>query len=331
MASIRSPEMPRRAFMAVIAGGLLTAPPVAEAQPAGKVPLIGVLTFTQMNAGLQEAFLRGLRDHGYVEGQNIRIEWRAAEGRPDRAKALAVELVQLNVDVIVANLTPAVQAAKDATSTIPIVMASAGDPVGTGFVASLARPGGNITGMTGISAELSGKRLELLRELIPSLTRVGLLINAANPFAKALVEETQVAARRTGVQLHVVDVRRAQDVDAALLAMTKQGDGAVIVDGALTASTWRAAELAVRHRMASISNQRQFVDSGGLMFHGAQFTDVYRRAASYVDRVIKGAKPGTLPVEQPTRFELVINLRTAKALGLTIPPSLLQRADQVIE
>jgi len=311
---------------------LLVAALVPEAQQqAGKVPRIGVLTFTQMTAALQEAFRQGLLDHGYVEGQNIVVEWRAAEGRPDRAKALAVELARLNVDVIVANLTPAVQAAKDATSTIPIVMASAGDPVGTGFVASLARPGGNITGMTGISAELSGKRLELLRELIPGLTRVGLLINATNPFAKTLVDETQVAAKRTGVRLYVVDVRRPQEIDAAFLAMTKQRAGAVIVDGALTAPAWQAAELAVRHRLPSVSNQRQFVDSGGLMFHGAQFADVYRRAASYVDKILKGAKPGTLAVEQPTRFELAINLRTAKALGLTVAPSLLLRADQVIE
>jgi putative ABC transport system substrate-binding protein len=309
---------------------LLVAAPVTEAQQqAGKVPRIGVLTFTQMTAALQQAFRQGLRDHGYVEGQNILVEWRAAEGRPDRAKALAVELVQLKVDVIVANLTPAVQAAKDATSTIPIVMASAGDPVGTGFVASLARPGGNITGMTGISAELSGKRIELLRELIPGLTRVGLLVNASNPFAKPFVDETQVAAKRTGVQLFVVDVRRPQEVDAAFSALTKQRVGAVIVDGALTA--WQAAELAVQHRLPSLSNQRHFVDSGGLMSHGAQLADVHRRAASYVDKILKGAKPGNLPVEQPTRFELVINLRTAKALGLTIAPSLLLRADHAIE
>lgn len=330
MASVRSLTMPRRAFMALIAGSLL-APPLAEPQPVGKVPRIGVLTFTQIDAGFQQAFRQGLRDHGYVEGQNILIEWRAAEGRPDRAKALAVELVQLNVEVILANLTPAVQAAKDATSVIPIVMASAGDPVGTGFVASLARPGGNITGMTGISAELSGKRLELLRELIPGLTHVGFLINLGNPFAKTLVEETKAAAKRIGVQLHLMDVRRAPEVDAALLAMTKHRAGAVIVDGALTAPTWRAAALAVRHRLPSISNQRQFVDSGGLMSHGAQSADVYRRSASYVDRILKGAKPGDLPVEQPTRFELIINLKTAKTLGLTFPPSLLQRADRVIE
>jgi putative ABC transport system substrate-binding protein len=201
--------------------------------------------------------------------------------------------------------------------------------VGSGFVASLAHPGGSITGITGISAELAGKRIELLRDLIPGLTRVGLLVNPTNPFAMSLVDETRAAAKRAGVQLTVVDVRRSQAVDAAFSALTKQHAGAVIVDAALTA--WRAADLAILHRLPSISNQRNFVDSGGLMSHGAQFVDVQRRAASYVDKILKGAKPADLPVEQPTKFELVINLKTAKALGLTIPPSLLQRADQVIE
>ena len=321
--------MNRRTFLGTLAGGLLAAPLAAWAQPVRKVPRIGVLTFTQMTDALQEAFRQGLRDHGYMEGQNILVEWRAAEGRPDRAKTLAVELVELKVDIIVANLTPAVQAAKDATRTIPIVMASAADPVGSGFVASLAHPGGSITGITGISAELAGKRIELLRDLIPGLTRVGLLVNPTNPFALSLVDETRVAAKRAGLHLSVVDVRRSQAVDAAFSALTKQHAAAVIVDAALTA--WRAADLAIRHRLPSISNQRHFVDSGGLMSHGAQFADVQRRAASYVDKILKGAKPGDLPVEQPTKFELVINLKTAKALGLMIPQSLLLRADQVIE
>jgi putative ABC transport system substrate-binding protein len=183
--------------------------------------------------------------------------------------------------------------------------------------------------MTGISAELSGKRVELLRELIPGLTRVGLLVNASNPFAKSLVDETQSAAKRSGIQLYVVDVRRSQEVDAALSGLTKQHVGAVIIDAALT--PWRAAELAVQHRLPSISNQRPFVDSGGLMFHGAELADVQRRAASYVDKILKGAKPRDLPVERPTRFELVINLRTAKVLGLTVPPALLLQASHVIE
>jgi putative tryptophan/tyrosine transport system substrate-binding protein len=303
---------------------------VTHAQPkTERAPRIGVLTFTRLTAGFQEPFRQGLREHGYSEGQNILIEWRAAEGRPERAAALAEELAHLKVDVIVANLTPAVQAAKNATRTIPIVMASAGDPVGTGFVASLAQPGGNITGMTGISAELSGKRVELLRELVPRLTRVGLLVNASNPFVRALVDETQVAARRAGIQLHVADVRRAPDVDAALSGLTKQQVGAVIIDAALI--PWRAAELALQHRLPSISNQRSFVDAGGLIFHGADPADVQRRAASYVAKILKGAKPGDLPVEQPTRFELVIHLRTAKALGLTVPPSLVLQATHLIE
>jgi putative tryptophan/tyrosine transport system substrate-binding protein len=208
-------------------------------------------------------------------------------------------------------------------------MASAGDPVRTGSVASLSRPGGNITGMTGISAELSGKRVELLRELVPGLTRVGLLVNASNPFVRSLVDETQVAAKRAGIQLHVVDVRRAQDVDAALSGATKQHVGAVIIDAALI--PWRAPELTLQHRLPSISNQRSFVDSGGLLFHGAEPADVQRRAASYVAKILTGAKPGDLPVEQPTRFELVINLRTAKALGLTVSPSLLLQASHIIE
>ena len=308
---------------------LLVGAAVAEAQQPARVPRIGVLTFTAMTAPLQEAFRQGLRDHGYVEGQNILVEWRAAEGQPERARALANELVQLNVDVIVANLTPAVQAAKDATRSIPIVMASAGDPVRTGFVASLAHPGGNITGLTGISAELSGKRLELLREMVPGLTRVGLLVNASNPFARSLMDETRAAAKAAGIFLAVVDVRSPQALDSALTGLAKERVSAVIVDAALT--PWRAAQMVNQHRLPSISNLRGYVDAGGLMYHGARVADISRRAASYVDRILKGARPADLPVERPTTFELVINLKTARALGLAVPPALLLRADHVIE
>jgi putative tryptophan/tyrosine transport system substrate-binding protein len=324
--------MDRRRFLLTSLAGTFVAPLAAEAQQqAGKVPRIGVLTTNPMTGALQEAFRQGLRDHAYVEGQNILVEWRAAEGRTDSAKALAEELVGLKVEVIVAIFTPAVRAAKAATSTIPIVMAPAGAPVATGFVASLARPGGNITGIAGLDAELQGKRIDLLRELIPGLTRVGLLINAADPFAKPFGDEAQVAAKRSGVQIHIVDVRRPPEIDAAFAAMTKQRAGAVIVQGVLTVSPWQAAGMAVRHRLPSLSVTKQFAESGGLMSYAASYTDTYRRAASYVDRILKGAKPADLPVEQPTKFELVINLKTAKALGLTIPPSLLQRADQVVE
>jgi putative ABC transport system substrate-binding protein len=319
------------AALALLLGAALTlgVSLAVHAQQAEKVRRIGVLTFTQMSASLQEPLRQGLRENGYVEGQNLLVEWRAADGRPERAKTLAQELVRLNVEVIVANLTPAVQAAKEATGTIPIVMASAGDPVGTGFVASLARPGGNITGLAGISAELAGKRVELLRELVPGLARLGLLLNGSNPFAKSLVTETRTAAKRAGLELQIIDVRRAQDVDPALTGLTQRRVGAVIVDAALV--TWRAAELALQHRLPSISNQRPFVEAGGLMFHGAELSDVQRRAGSYVAKILNGARPGELPVEQPTRFELVINLRTAKALGLTVKPSLLLQATQTIE
>ena len=287
--------------------------------------------FTTMAESFQAAFRQALGDRGYVEGQNVLVEWRAAEGNPDRAAALAADLVQLKVDVIVAVLTPAVQAAKNATSTIPIVMAPAGDPVASGLVTSLARPGGNITGISTSAAELSGKRVELLREVIPSLTRVGVLIHGADPFAKLFLDETRVALQKSGLQVHVVDVRRPQDLDTAFSAMTKQRAGAVIVQGALTAPEWQAADRAVRHRLPSLSGLRQFAEAGGLMSFGADFAAMHQRSASFVDKILKGARPADLPVEQPTKFELVINKKAAKALGLTIPPSLLLRADQVLE
>ena len=322
-----SQRVPVLVFLVV---SLLLAPALsAPAQQPVAARRVGVLTFTQLAPTLQEPLRQGLRDQGYVEGQNLLIEWRAADGRPERAKALAQELVGLKVDVIVANLTPAVQAAKEATATIPIVMASAGDPVGTGFVKSLARPGGNITGLTGISAELAGKRIELLRELVPGLTRVGLLLNGTNPFAKSLVSETRAAAKRAGLEIQIIDVRRAQDVDPALSGLTQRRAQAVIVDAALT--TWRAAQLALQHRLPSISNQRAFVEAGGLAFHGAEPSDVQRRAAIFVAKILRGASPAELPVEQPTRFELILNLRTAKALGLTVKPALLLQATQTIE
>jgi len=308
---------------------VLSVPAKAAAQGARKISRVGVLTFTETAPALQDAFRQGLRDLGYVDGETIVVEWRAAGGRPDRARALAQELVRQKVDVLVADLTPAVQAVKDATTTIPIVMASAGDPVKTGFVMSLARPGGNITGLTGISAELSGKRIELLRELLPGLTRAGLLVNATNPFVKSLIAETREAATAAHIHLVVLDVRRAEDLAPAFAELAKHRAGAVIVDAALT--PWEAASLALRHRVPSISNSRRFAESGGLMSHAAFPDDIYRRAASYVDKILKGAEPANLPVERPTRFELVLNLKTARALGLTIPPSLLARADQVIE
>lgn len=259
------------------------------------------------------------------------VEWRAAEGSPDRAKWLAEELVRLKVNVIVAVATPAVQAAKSATGTIPIVMAAAGDPVATGLVASLARPGGNITGISSLAAELTGKRIELVREAIPHLDRLAVLIHGGSSFSKSIVAEARKAATTADIRLQVLDVRHPQDVEGAFTAMAKERARAVLVPAGLAGAAWRTAELAVRHRIASVYSQRQFAESGGFMSVGADQADVHRRAVGYVDRILKGAKPGDLPVEQPTRLELVINLKTAKTLGLTVPPALLLRADRVID
>jgi putative tryptophan/tyrosine transport system substrate-binding protein len=305
--------------------------PAHAQQPAADVPRVGVLMFMPMTKAAQEDFRQGFRDHGYVEGQNIVVEWRSAEGSTDRATALAVDLVRLKVGVIVAEFTPAVRAAKNATQTIPIVMASAGDPIATGLVASLARPGGNITGFTNLASELSGKRLELLREIIPGITHVGLLIHGADPLDKAFVEETRAAAVKAGIQVHVRSVPRPEELTPALAAMTKERVGAVIILANLPVPAQQVAQSALRERLPSISVLNQFAEAGGLMSYGASVTDIRRRAASHVDRILKGAKPADLPVEQPTKFELVINLKTAKALGLTIAPSLLLRADQVIQ
>jgi len=324
--------MDRRAFLGALAGGLLAAPLAGKAQEAAAgPPLIGVLMFLPLTKAAREEFRQGLRDHGYVERQNIVVEWRSAEGKTDRIDALAAELVRLKVAVIIAELTPAARAAKNATHTIPIVMASAGDPLAMGLVASLARPEGNVTGFTNMAAELSEKRLELLREVIPGLKRVGLLLHGADPLDGAFIERTRTAAAAGGIQLHVGRVSRPEELEPVVSAMAKERVGAVIVLANLPVPVRQAAQLALRYRLPSISLLNEFVETGGLMSYGASVSDIRRRTGSYVDRILKGAKPGDLPVEQPTKFELVINLKTAKALGLTIPPALLQRADQVIE
>ena len=307
--------------------GLLAAPITAR----GEAPRVGVLMFMAMTKGAQEDFRLGLRDHGYVDGQNVVIEWRSAEGSVERANALAEELVRLRVSVIIVEFTPAAQAAKKATATIPIVLASAGDPVATGLVASLARPGGNITGFTNLAAELSGKRLELLRQMIPGLARVGLLIHGTDPLDRAFVDETRTAAAQSGIQVRVNAVPGAADLDAALAGMAKERVAAVIIPANLPVPIRQITDLALRHRLPSISLLTQFAEAGGLMSYGASVSDIRRRTGAYVDKLLKGARPGDLPVEQPTKFELVINLKTAKALRLTIPPSLLARADRVIE
>ena len=322
----------RSCLSLAVVGFVLAAPVVAQAQqPAGELPRIGVLVFTAMAKAIQDGFRQGFRDHGYIEGQNILVEWRSAEGRTDRTSEMAAELVRLKVNVIMAEFTPAVQAAKNATGTIPIVMAPAGDPVATGLVASLARPGGNVTGLSNVAAELSGKRFELIREFLPSVTRVGLLVHGADPLDKAFIDETQTAASSAGIQLQIATVPRPGDLEAALSAMTKARVGALIVPGNLPIPAQQLAQSVQRHRLPSISLLSEFPMAGGLMSYGASLVDIRRRAIGYVDKILKGAKPADLPVEQPTKFELVINLKTARALGLTIPQSLLLRADQVIQ
>jgi putative tryptophan/tyrosine transport system substrate-binding protein len=325
----------RRTLLGVIAGGLLAAPLAAEAQQAGKVARIGYLTSGSYTTAphLVEAFLQGLRDLGYVEGQNIVIEQRYADGKAERLPGLAAELVNLKVDVIVASGTPAPLAAKNATKTIPIVMASAGDPVGTGLVASLARPGGNVTGQSTLTPELGRKRVQLVREVLPGVSRVAVLWNAANPYTVLLVREIEAAARALGVQVQSLEVRGPDDFENVLPAAISSRAGAlIVVDDPLTVSRrMQIANFAARNRLPAMYGFKEFADAGGLIAFGANLPAMYRRVATYVDKILKGAKPADLPVEQPTKFDLVINLKAAKALGLTIPPSLLQRADQVIE
>ena len=324
----------RRGFIAAIVGGLLAAPLVVEAQQAAKIARIGYLA---TNPRAPEAFLQGLRDLGYIEGRNVMIEYRDAAGKPERFPALAAELVALKVDVIVtAAGTPAAMAAKQATSTIPIVFTAAADPVTSGLVASLARPGGNVTGLSNVTLELTSKWLEVLTQAVPGVSRVAVLWEPGSMperTQKDIRREADVAARMLGVRLQVVEVGGPADFDQAFSDMTRERAGGVIVMGStmIIDERRRLVDLAAKHRLPALYTWRWFVDAGGLMAYGPNVADIFRRTASYVDKILKGAIPADLPVEQPTKFDLVINLKTAKALGLTIPPSLLARADQVIE
>jgi len=317
--------MGRRLFVAA----LLALPFAAFGQARAALPKIGVLSWLKPAPGFQEAFRRGLAQAGYAEGKNIAIEWRSAEGSVERAEKAAVELVASNVQVIVAVLTPAVQAAKKATRTVPIVMAYAGDPVGAGLVKSLARPEGNVTGLSSTSAEISGKRIELLRELIPGLSRVGLLTNGADAFSKPFVAETLAAGRKARVAVEVVDVRRREDVEPALARLKKAGVRAVIVQGSIAAPQW--PQLAIEQGIAAMGTQQRHAVAGALMYFGADPVDLTVRAGRYIDHLLKGARPSELPIEQPTRMELILNRSTAKALGIAVPPAFAVRADTVID
>lgn len=326
--------MRRKICSVVLTILFLAAVDLAQAQRPKKMPRIGYLTLRASPDELNEAFLQGLRDLGYIEGQNITIEYRWAAGKVDRLPALAEELVRLRVDVIVAQATPVVQAAKNATRTIPIVMAGAADPVGTGFVASLARPGGNITGMSNILPELAGKRLELLREILPKLSRVAFLAYGPDPAHRLFVKETQEAAERFGMQFQPLVIGGPEEIESTFSAMVRERAGALVVQPLFIGSLGQAgriAELAARSRLPTISDGRRYAEARGLMFYGPNRLDQVRRAATYVDKILKGAKPADLPVQQPMKFELAINLKTAKQIGLTIPQSTLYRADKVIK
>ncbi|MGH8525231.1 MAG: ABC transporter substrate-binding protein, partial [Gammaproteobacteria bacterium] len=306
--------------------------PVWAQQPK-KVPRIGYLAANSPSAiaARIEAFRQGLRELGYVEGKNIVIEWRYAEGKLDRLPALAVELVGLKVDVIVTGGGAPTRAAKEATSTIPIVMTNDPDPVGDGFVASLARPGGNITGLSALAPELNGKRLEILSEVVPKLSRLAVL-RTSTSFAGGQMRELELAAKAFGVTLQYLDVLDSKNIATTFQAVSKgRADGVlVLASGIIGAQRAQIADLAVKNRLPAIYYSTEFVEDGGLMTYGANRSDLARRAATYVDKILKGAKPADLPVEQPTKFELVINLTTAKALRLTIPEQFLLRADEII-
>jgi putative ABC transport system substrate-binding protein len=328
----------RLAFGILLLGALFS-PVAAEAEQAAKIVRIGYLGFDRAGGDprMREAFLQGLRDLGYVEGRNLVIEWRDAEGKPELLPALAAELVALKVDVImITGGTRGALAAKQATRTVPIVFPVVGDPVAEGLVTSLARPGGNVTGLSAVSPELVGKSLELLKQAVPGVSRVAFLLKPdAMPdrAKKDRLKAADVAARALGVRLQVVEARGPEDFDRAFSAMTRaRADAlAVLSTPVFDSERRRLVDLAAKNRLPTVYSYRNYVEAGGLMSYGPDLPDLFRRSATYVDKILKGAKPGDLPVEQPTKFELVINLRAAKALGLTIPQSVLARADQVIQ
>jgi putative ABC transport system substrate-binding protein len=329
--------MDRRTFLAGTGAVVLAAPLAAEAQQVGKVWRIGLLDYGSSDPARLawwRAFQDRLRELGYADGQNVVFQPRWGNGQVSRLQGLVTELVAARVDILVTAGNPATLAAKQVTSSIPIVTATGPDPVELGLVASLARPGGNVTGVTSISSELSAKRLGLLKELIPQVSRMAALWDRAARGSALNVRDTEVAARSLGIALQSVAVRPdPRDYDAAFVAMKRAGAGAVIVvqSSAFFASRQRIADLALTHRLPSVVGSKEWAEAGGLISYGADFPDLFRRAAVFVDKILKGAKPADLPMEQPSKFELVINLKTAKALGLTIPPSLLGRADELIQ
>jgi len=329
--------MRRRDFVTLVAAASAAAwPPAANAQQAGKIARLGYLASNLANQGPLEAFRQGLRDLGYVEGRNVVIEYRDAQGKLEPLASLAAELIALKVDVIVASSTAAALAAKQMTSVVPIVFATVPDPVGTGLVASLARPGSNVTGLSNLNADLVGKCLEYLKQAIPSVRRVAVLWQPGafgERTEKQMLTAAEVAARALGTQLILVEARAPADIDKAFAEITGARADAltVLVSGMLLGERKRLVDFAAQHRLPAIYTFRELVDAGGLMSYGVSLADLFRRAASYVDKILKGAKPAELPVEQPIKLEFVVNLKTAEAIGLTVPPTIIARADEVIE
>jgi putative ABC transport system substrate-binding protein len=327
--------MERRAFVLATAGCLLAAPLAAAGQPVGKVWRIGRLSpsLRETDAPLLDAFRKGMREFGWIDGQTFTVEDRFAEGRSERLPTLAADLVRQHVDVILAGSVPGALAAKNATATIPVVMVATGDPIGSGLVVNLARPAGNLTGVTGLGQELNAKRLEVLKGAVQRLSRVAVLTNPTSAYTGPFLKEREGLARDLGVRLRVLEVDGPDGLKTAFATMARERAGALMVLTDIMFITHRRTivELAARHRLPAVYGEREYVNDGGLMCYGANLEEMYRRAAFYVDRILKGVRPADLPIEQPTKFDLVINLKTARALGLTIPPSLLQRADQMIE
>jgi len=314
---------------------LLAVAVIAEAQQPTKIPRIGFQFDSPLSAvaARVEGFRQGLRELGYVEGKNIIIEWRSAEGKPERRNEIAADWARLKVDIIVTGGPTTTSAAKEATATIPIVMAFDNDPVGNGFVASLARPGGNVTGLSTLAPEISGKQLELLREVVPRLSRVAVLGSSTTPGNAQSLKETELAAGVFAIKVQFLNIQKPQDIETSFRAAGKRRADSILVLTSPVVNPYRTeiADLAIKNRLPAIYSTPEFVEDGGLMSYGVSIADLYRRAATYVDKILKGAKPADLPVEQPKKFEFIINLKTAKQIGLTIPPNVLARADRVIK
>ena len=327
-------RLKRREFITLLGGAAAAWPLAVRAQQVGKVPTIGFLgpNTPTVQRHWTAAFVQRLRELGWIEGRNIAIEYRWAEGRTDRAAEIAAEFVRLKVDIIVTSETPQVLAAKQATSVIPIVFATAGDPVGNNLVASLARPGGNATGLSNQMTDIAGKKLELLREVVHGLGRLAIIGNVNNPAVVREMGEVQAAAATLGLEVHTLEIRQAQDITPAFEALKGRVDALyVCIDALVNANRIRINTSALGARLPTMHGSRDYVEAGGLMSYGPNTPNQFRRAADYVDKILRGAKPGDIPVEQPTKFDLVVNLTTAKALGIEVPPTLLARADEVIE